>query len=314
MAAEFKVSSIDQYEDVCTQLCASGRTFYRGDMIDYPQILPSLFRSKGISTFPFEKMIVQLFVNCYGIGEPGEWGDVYDKQFQESFPEPIRFPSMFPPDTEFGFDADKIGPGEGFGQSWFNYVPEDALLLVRASLKERWSDHSDALLQHYGVPSRGLDITADRFVALWFAANAFTRQADGTAVYVPASSPKRVVYAFQDLPAKNIVDLQSVTSFADVGYPEFKDIPNYGQRGINQRGLLLFGATSQSPDLRRLVVASIHIFPGDWPDEFLKNSNYTYRDLIPLSVNDPFYGVLLHEKKNPGSRYKDMVKHIVEYI
>jgi len=314
MAEEFEVSSIDEYNDVCTQLSGKGQTFYCGQMTDYPQVLPSLFRPKAIPTFPFEKMIVELFVNTYGVGDADEYGAVYDEQSEDSFPEPIRFPNFFPPDAELGFDIKKAGHGKVFGQPWFNSVPEDAILLLQTSLREHWSDHSDALLQHYGVPSRGLDITTDRFVALWFATNAFTAQADGTAVYVPASGSKRVVYAFQDLPPKDIVDLQSVTSFADVGYPEFKDIPNYGQRGINQRGLLLFGATSHFPDLRKLVVASIHVLPGDWPDDFLKNGNYTYGDLIPLPDTDLFYRALMQEKKNPKSKYKNMVKYIVEYI
>jgi hypothetical protein len=314
MAWEFQVSSIDEYDDVCRQISASGRTFYRGQMTDYPQVLPSLFRPTAIPTFAFEKMIVELFVSAYGVGDPDEYGEGYDKQFEDSFPEPIRFPNFFPSDAQMGFDIKKAGPGTIFGQPWFNYVPEDALLLLQASLKEHWSDHSDALLQHYGVPSRGLDITTDRFAALWFATNAFTPRTDGTALYVPASGPARVVYAFQDLPSRDIVDLQSVTSFAEVGYPELKDIPNYGQRGINQRGLLLFGASPQFPDLRKLVVASIHILPGDWPDDYLRKGDYTYRNLIPLADADSFYGALLEEKKNPTSRYKDMVKYIVEYV
>ena len=314
MAEEFKVSSIAEYDDVCTQVSAKGQSFYRGQITDYLQVLPSLFRPKTIPTFSFEKMIVELFVNTYGLGDADEYGAVYDNQFEGSFPEPIRFPNFLPLDAELGFDIKKAGPGEVFGQPWFNSVPEDALLLLQTSLREHWSDHSDALLQHYGVPSRGLDITTDRFIALWFATNAFTPQADGTVVYVPASGPKRIVYAFQDLPPKDIVDLQSVTSFAEVGYPEFKHIPNYGQRGINQRGLLLFGATSQFPDLRKLVVACIHILPGDWPDDFLKNGNYTFRHLIPLPDTDLFYRALLQEKKNAQSKYKDMVKYIVEYV
>ena len=314
MSKEFYVSSVSEYQQTCAHLGNAGNTYFRGQTVEYPKVLPSLFRNGAIFNGQFEELIGKLYISCYGLGEPSEIRKAYEDAAGQTWPDPIQFPNIFPPDAEFGFNIEKVGPGQRFGQSWFNYVPEDALVLIKDSFQEHWGNHSDALLQHYGVPSRGLDMTSDPLVALWFATNAFQRQPDGTAVFVPSGGGTRIVYIFQDLNAADVVNLQATASFAQIGYPEFADIPYYGQRGVAQKGLLFLGATKEEPDLKKYVTASIHLEPGDWATASLTAQGYQYRRLIPPPDVDGFYRELLKERQKAGSQFKALVDHIIEYV
>ena len=202
------------------------------------------------------------------------------------------------------------------GQSFFNYEPDDALLTLRASFEQHWTHHSDALLQHYGVPSRALDITDDPLSALWFASNSFELRADHTACFTPSVAAAGVVYVIQNPATADVVNLQLTTLDDDVGYPELDKlvgpIPYYGLRGVAQKGLLLFGATTAAPDLRPAVAATIHLTPGNWSDE-VAALGFTYPRMIPPPKEDRFYACLLAERANATSPFTPVVRHVIPY-
>jgi hypothetical protein len=310
MTETIEVFSVEQYEGVCAEIARAGRTYFRGQVTDFPKVLPSVFRPGVVSDTAFEKLISGLYISCYGIGD---WHEMHQKQIDDfiaRFPDPVNMiPNLLPgrADYELPFPTE-----QPFGLSWFNYDPEQFVEEVRESFVRDWSRHSDALLQHYGVPSRALDITDDPLVALWFATNVFHRNPDQTASFLPMDDGKRVVYVFRE-PVTEVLNLQAVASAADYGFEGREAIPYFGLRGIAQKGLLLFGATQQNPDLRSHVSAVIRLTPGAWSQETLGSRGYTYRRMIPPSTVDRFYAALLKERTATKSEFETVVRHIIEY-
>ena len=200
-----------------------------------------------------------------------------------------------------------------FKWSWFNNDIDEFKEQLKESFKRNTSDHCDALLQHYGVPSRGLDVTYDPLVALWFATNAFVRNPDDTAQFEPIDSTSRVVYVFEN-PSMTTLNLQQIASAAETGFEGVPDVPYFGLRGIAQKGLLLLGATYKKPDLRDHVSAVIHLKPGNWGESTLKSRGYEYKKLIPGLDIDKFYAALLREQKTTKSEYEKVVQHIIRYV
>jgi hypothetical protein len=148
-----------------------------------------------------------------------------------------------------------------------------------------WDRHGDALLQHYGIPSRALDVSYNAAVALWFAAHSFRKLTDGTATYVPGGEGQPVVYVFSSSGVE-IEDLRKVASHPyDVSG---ESIPYYGLRGVLQKGGLLFAATKSEPDLRKYVGAEIRVARGIWKSitEDLHWCNYA--GLFPSPDKDQF--------------------------
>jgi hypothetical protein len=308
-----EVSSLRQFEDVCAGFSEQGKAYFRGQTVDYPQVLPSLFRPGAPYQPAFEDLICRLYIECYEIDD---WRDIRRRQvetFQASFDPPhLGIMNEWGIGTPFDLDwMDEIanlgGPSVG------NYRSDDYTRVLSASFEENWGKHSDALLQHYGIPSRALDITDDPFIALWFAANIFKRNLDETATYVPAKHGNGVVYVF----ANTEIDLISLQAFAlarDFEFSEGIKIPYYGLRGIRQKGLLMFGATERSPDLRKHVSAVIRIVGDDWTQGALVSRGCNYPSLIPPPSIDPFYQALLNHRDNADSEYASVAKHIIRYV
>ncbi len=312
MPQEYHVSGFTEYVSICEQLAKQGNTYFRGQVVDYPQVLPSLFRPGAVSNPDFEEMISALYISCYAIGNWQEmWQERLD-EFARSFPGPVGvLPDFLPGGVTYDWEFPE--PDRLYGLSFFNYDPRQYIDEIRDSFVKNWNRHSDALLQHYGVPSRALDITDDPLVALWFATNSFRRNPDGTAVFVSADGANRVVYVFQN-PQQTVISLQTVGSGADFGFEGMPEIPYFGLRGIAQKGLLLFGATAANPDLRYEVSAIIRLGPGPWSNDALTSRGYDYRHMIPLGNADPFYAALLKERAMAKSRFHEVVQHIIEYV
>jgi hypothetical protein len=311
MIETVEVSSVEQYEDVCTDFARRGKTYFRGQVNDYPQVLPSLFRTGAITDSEFQKLICGLYISCYNIGD---WHEIHQKEierFNENYPDPI--PGIFnlsPGGINFNWQFPSERP---FKQSWFNYDLDEFIERVRESFEKDWTKHSDALLQHYGVPSRALDITDDPLVALWFATNAFRRNPDQTATFVPTDGQKRIVYVFRD-PKTEVINLQLIASAADFGFKGVEEIPYFGLRGIAQKGLLLLGATKDRPDLREHVSAVICLMPGEWCTGTLASRRYDYRTIIPPPDIDRFYAALLRERATTKSEFKKIAQQVIVYV
>jgi hypothetical protein len=125
---------------------------------------------------------------------------------------------------------------------------------------------------------------------------------------------KRIVYVFQNLKTTDVVNLQEIASFAEIGYPELGEIPYFGLRGIAQKGLLLFGTTREDPDMRKHVTGFIHLNPGDWPNAMLTAQGYEYHKIIPPPDIDRFYAALLKERAATASEFHRVTEHIIEYV
>jgi hypothetical protein len=308
-ADTIRVSTLAEFDAACARFASRDRIYFRGQTHDFPAIQPSLFRSK-VQNPAFEELVVRLYIETYGIGR---WEEIRKRYLEatEPTPEPVGGTWLVPNGFDFEL-PDLTVPG----QSFFNVVPEDALDRLAWAIEARWRNHSDALLQHYGVPSRALDITAEPWIALWFATNAFAEREDGTHYYVPQSDGSRVVYVFPEPGPQDLVDLGVRVDFAELGFPELErdgGVPYFGLRGIEQRGLLLLGATSTDSDLRPRIMATIELAPGDWSADTLTKSGYTYPSLIVPPERDRFYASLLRERALPASDFRELVEHVVHY-
>jgi hypothetical protein len=310
-ADTIRVSTLAEYDAACARLSAHGRVYFRGQTHDFATISPSLFR--GDASHPaFEELVVGLYIETYGVGNWDEMRKRYLEATEPPPPDPVG--GSWWPMKDFSFELPDFTPA--IGQSFFNVVPEDALDRLAWAIQERWRHHSDALLQHYGVPSRALDVTSEPWIALWFATNAFAHRADGTVYFAPEPDGSRVVYVFGAPDPEELVDLGVSVDFASFGYPELDrdgGVPYFGLRGISQRGLLLLGATAERPDLRPRTIATIELAPGDWSSDTLTKTGYTYASLIPPPERDRFYSALLHERGSAGSRFRPLVDAVLHY-
>jgi hypothetical protein len=305
------VSNIVEFEAACTRFGLSG-TYFRGQVNDYPKVLPSLFRPGAASDESLADLIGNLYVSCYGILDWQSMREEQQQEFADSFNPIGPIVDLFPYGSKLP-EPPLSREDIPFKLSWFNYDIDEFKDRLKESFKRKTSDHSDALLQHYGVPSRGLDVTDDPLVALWFATNAFVSNPDKTAQFSPTDGTNRVVYVFKN-PPMTIVNLQLIASAAEIGFEGVPEIPYFGLRGIRQKGLLLLGATREKPDLREYVSAMIHLKPGNWSEGVLKSRGYEYKRLIPPPAEDRFYEALLREQKAVKSQYEKVVRHIIQYV
>lgn len=303
------VSSIEEYQFACARFGANA--YFRGQVNDYPQVLPSLFRAGAISDDTFEKLIVGLYLDCYNIADWHLMQEEQRQEFEDSFNPIGPIVNLFPHGMKDDGPAFPTEPP--FKSSWFNYDIDEFKDRLKESFKQNWSNHSDALLQHYGVPSRALDVTDDALVALWFATNAFRRNPDNTAKFEPTDGMNRIVYVFTN-PPMTIVNLQRIASATEIGFEGIPEIPFFGLRGVAQKGLLLLGATPEKPDLREHVSAVVQLTPGTWSESVLTSQGYEYKKLIPPPDVDRFYAALLKEQSVAGSEYGKVVRQIIQYV
>lgn len=156
-----------------------------------------------------------------------------------------------------------------------------------------------ALLQHYGVPSKGLDVTRDPFVALFFATHTFLPAASRSGRYRNESSAG-VVYLIRPVPGTMVYSLEDGTFF-----------PSAGLRGQRQRAALLFAAENAT-DLRPSIDLTIHVSADVWEPRRNRLSYYNQNLLFPPQQEDPFYARLLAARAN--TRYAGILRWVVEYL
>jgi hypothetical protein len=304
-----------EYLDLCSKLKSCGQGFFRGQTKDYPEVIPSIFRKLGLEIDGAEKLAVRLYIRCYRISDWGKVEKAYLQEIEDSYGPPIGG-NMFP---SFDLEANMTLLGEilsgefppsGYGPYADNYERDDFIAPLVDSLIKNLHIHGGALLQHYGVPSRGLDVSYSPLVALWFATHSFNALENGEARYTCQNNPYPVVYAFpSNTDAQNLRLINS-----HEWDPANERIPFFGTRGFAQEGGMIFGDGREKRDLRHLVSHVIHLAPDIWDSVPAEMPPLACEKLFPSTENDPFYATLLKEKAKPNSEFESVVKYVPKYV
>jgi hypothetical protein len=316
MAQTHSVSTFDEYMTLCNDLIKDSYIVFRGQTKDYPQLLPSLFRLSEPLVCNGE-LVLQLYVECFNICRWDKLQEAYMQRVREMFGTPIggfhgwnAEASDNEADWSFIYpDPDNDWRSFGCGLS-ANYDRSDFVSSLVANIEEKWDIHIDALLQHYGVPSRALDVSYEPVIALWFATHQFMRDCNGSAKYIPIKPDfAPVVYAFS--PGARVEDLRKINSHPYD--PSNEQIPYYGLRGVAQCGGLLFGATTDQPDMRQYVSHIIHTSPSIWDTRAPGSHTLNEEDLFPRKGIDSFYSLLLKRCEDTTSKYSELTKYVPVY-
>ncbi|WP_419898214.1 hypothetical protein [Roseomonas sp. USHLN139] len=151
---------------------------------------------------------------------------------------------------------------------------KDQLLFRRRHRFDKLAASGSLLLQHYGCPTGGLDITRDRDVALAFAAGSVSVDADGRFVRVKRGAAKPVVYLMLLHEARDPF-LCSEAMFKGANHPN---------RIEQQKCGILFGSSSYCRNYAfRHVVARIEI-DFELPESLRPEEVYPRISEDPLSA------------------------------
>jgi hypothetical protein len=313
------IHTIEDYLKLCSQLQAASPCLFRGQTKDYGAIVPSLFRSGRPPTSSAAELAVRLYIECYKISDWEAVKEEYVKEIQEQYDQPIGAATFLNMNLDFSeafknleafYSEDFRQNAPGLYAEFDIYYRVDALRPLISSFIKNLDKHGDALLQHYGVPSRALDITYNPVVALWFATHLFIEKSDGRATFELASAVDSVVYVFSG----QEIDVQDLRQISfDPRDPSKEKIPYFGLRGVAQEGGLIFGANDYYRDLRPLLSCVIRIKTNIW-DAKIVGGHYRYEELFPSNSTDAFYGALLDEKRKPVSIFAPITDYIPIYV
>lgn len=154
-----------------------------------------------------------------------------------------------------------------------------------------------ALLQHYGAPTKYLDVTYDLRIALWFAIHQQRPLDERRVTYEVTDTGENAIYVF--LPRRHVQHIQANTNEI-VAVSLERSTEKFAwyrpQRILKQKAALLQGASRKAPDLTPHILARIRLtrksFRGSWLKEFIRD--------VPLHMVFPhweeadyFYGYLL---------------------
>src|SRR5262249_6682118 len=148
------------------------RCVYRGQTQAYPQLLPSLFRSKNppVDYHLLGPAVAKLYLQAYNAYAQHEKIVAGDTTISDE-------------ETDlgpYGISPSDI-PGHGLG-SPSDYSEYGAMIWTFNSEND---SYRQAVLQHYGAPTPALDVTFDPGVALWFATHRYKADATRVARYYP---------------------------------------------------------------------------------------------------------------------------------
>lgn len=305
-----RVATIDEYLAWCASIKTKGNKLYRGQIRDYGKVVPSQFR--GAERAPnAHELIAEIYMTAYAFGN---WAAIEQRRL-EAFEQSFNPIGGYFPDFKIRpwFDPEELSmeiAGHGFGE----FIDREYYTSVLSSrFEEHLARHGDALLQHYGVPSPGLDVSFDPTIALWFASHPYNVASDDKVFHSDTMKNDGVVYIFDAGAAElEIEDLRSVLTDSNRTFDI--SIPYFGLRGVAQQGALLFGATTNEPDMGKWITAKCAVVPGIWDTFPEARSRPSYRDIIPDIEADPFYAMLLREKKTPSSKFAAILTSIREYL
>lgn len=322
-----EITSVTTLDQFLNEVADHKGKVFRGQSTDYPAVTPSFFRLREpLDLKPLLRAADSLYLRAHKVVEEmmriRENDDYYSRPLgsseqddDEDSPRGLLgrlsawfgrklLPTLHRRDDDSDeMDLFNLPMGSGMGTEE-SYSPLFGEVWTRSP-----SEGSKmALLQHYGAPSGTLDVSFDRYVALWFACHVYMRKA-GYASYRTNDKPG-VVYVL-DVPDDLVVDLRHGETFS---FPEGpRTIPIGGLRGWRQQGGLIF-ATREQPDLMRYVIKKIIVAPGvfDQQDDRLKL--LTQQRLFPDLEEDRFYGALLDARNDPDEPTKLLVSFFPAYV
>jgi hypothetical protein len=146
-----------------------------------------------------------------------------------------------------------------------------------------------ALAQHYGLPSHGLDVTTSLDVAVWFAINAYWKDADTNV----AGYKKLVASSWHDDVEKwpIIFACQNVTNTIRPSLRDCEELEEFGilaRRPAKQFAKFFHGGHSDHQNrLAESVVCAFRLRPNSYETES------TFEALFPSPDNDPAYEFML---------------------
>lgn len=287
-----RADSLEQYLEITENFDADN--VFRGQGADYPQLKPSIYRHSNPPNIKVvTKLVYTLYREAYNIDLRVEMAleeerafiryiEKKDKEWQifvEEYEKENMF-SMFDPDVSpavlSGCDT-PIMYDEYYG---FNMNEQQKA----------------ALLQHYGVPSTGLDVSFEPLVALFFATHRFLpkagryfQKANDGVVYI--LNPNR----------KCLQDLRGG-----------KNLPSAGLRGKRQHGALLFASNPDEVDLSSYIKHKVIVSEKTWDESNPEINKFNESILFPSIDEDEFYRKLLEVKQDADKL--DILRWVTEYI
>lgn len=241
----------DQVENLACK--ARSRLVFRGQVHDYGSICPSLFRHGSLP-----KDLVQVY---------DQRGNPIDRYTKATLLR--KFVDWF-----LSYKLPR------WHTEYYGYISYD-----HRNTKEKRRDFH-ALLQHYGAPTKFLDVTYDLRIALWFASHQQRSLGGRRVIYDVTDTGENTIYVFS--PGKHAQHIQANTNQI-VAVSLERSTEKFAwyrpQRILNQKAALLQGATRKAPDLTPHILARVRLTgkffrdPG-WKD-FLRD--------VPLDIVFPYW-------------------------
>lgn len=270
---------------------------FRGQTQDYGILVPALFRQElQIDIEAIESLLTRYYLDVYDkvhfLSRKAEWGRT---------PEP----------GELGMVGMVMWPDNIFEAEPFWYEPTDTDKRILQEIQDNIEQYREeaafiasygdkiyslARLQHYGVPTSGLDVTYDASKALWFATHRFQPTGPKCGYYVRDAN-KGVVYVLR-VPTSQLGDLTKQ-----------RVIPLSGLRAVRQQGALVLGATRAKPDLSGYIMKRLFVSA-----ELLSIETYDQNYLLPPPSEDKFYAFLLEGKKRGDGSLHEVGNWVMEYV
>jgi hypothetical protein len=261
---------------------------FRGERKERGQLVPSIFRpgvslevSDESTAYLFgddRKALLETLVAIRAELEAIQWE--MDRAVAPDEP-----PEDPPDDNPFYFGAPgpdvigNFGVGHGLGDlsMWGPMRRWERLVTVEII----------ARMQHYGVPTRMLDVTHDPLIALWFATHRMETLSSGLNTYRPSEAPG-VVYVMTVPSARRLELFTERGSLAGM------------LRGVRQQGSLIDGATRDAPDVSHYVTKALVVSPALWTGvrESQERARQFSQDyFFPRPEDDEFFRWLLQAKR-----------------
>lgn len=160
-----------------------------------------------------------------------------------------------------------------------------------------------ALAQHYGIPTHGLDVTQNPEVAIWFATNVFSRDANTGLFRYDALQPENWASSLQDMPV--VFACQAVTNTVSSSLIDCEELVEFGftaTRPLAQSASFFHGGHSDHQNrLAETLVCAFRLRPAAYDLEV------SFESLFPSPAEDPGYKLMLDFSATNSGRWEKYV-------